>query len=78
MTLQGTSHFVSFQRAVIYYSAYGVPLEQVERKLQAGEIAIGVPQVTPKQRVILHPTEGRYFIEDRGNYSPTTENLETL
>ena len=65
MTLQGTSNFVSFQRAVIYYSIYGVPLEQVEKKLQAGEIAIGVPQVTPKQRVILHPTEGRYFIEDR-------------
>jgi hypothetical protein len=66
MTLQGTSHFVSFRKAVIYYSAYGVPLEQVEKKLQDGEIAIGVPQVTPKQRVILHPTDGRYLIEDRG------------
>ena len=65
MTLQGTSHFVSFKRAVIYYSAYGVPLEQVQQKLQDGEITIGVPQVTPKQRVILHPTEGRYLIEDR-------------
>lgn len=65
MILQGTSHFVSFKRAAIYYSAYGVPLEQVEKKLQDGEIAIGVPQVTPKQRVILHPTEGRYYIEDR-------------
>ena len=65
MTLQGTSHFVSFQRAVLYYSAYGCPREQVEKKLQDGEITIGVPQVTPKQRVILHPTEGRYLIEDR-------------
>ena len=65
MTLQGTSHFISFQKAVIYYSTYGYPLEQVEKKLQAGEITIGVPQVTPKQRVILHPTEGRYLIEDR-------------
>ena len=65
MTLQGTSHFVSFQRAVLYYSTYGYPLEQVEQKLQDGEITIGVPQVTPKQRVILHPTEGRYMIEDR-------------
>ena len=66
MTMHGTSHFVSFHRAVIYYSAYGVPLEQVQKKLQDGEITIGVPQVTPKQRVILHPTEGRYLIEDRG------------
>ena len=65
MTMHGTSHFVSFQKAVIYYSAYGVPQAQVEQKLQDGEITIGVPQVTPKQRVILHPTEGRYFIEDR-------------
>ena len=66
MTMHGTSHFVSFRKAVIYYSAYGVPQAQVEQKLQDGEIAIGVPQVTPKQRVILHPTEGRYLIEDRG------------
>ena len=65
MTMHGTCHFVSFQKAVLYYSAYGVPLEQVQKKLQDGEITIGVPQVTPKQRVILHPTEGRYFIEDR-------------
>lgn len=65
MTMHGTSHFVSFQRAVLYYSTYGVPLEQVQQKLQDAEITIGVPQVTPKQRVILHPTEGRYFIEDR-------------
>lgn len=65
MTLQGTSHFVSFQKAVIYYSTYGVPLEQVQQKLQDGEITIGVPKITPKQRVILHPIEGRYLIEDR-------------
>ena len=65
MTMYGTSHFVSLQRAVLYYSAYGYPREQVEKKLQDGEITIGVPQVTPKQRVILHPTEGRYYIEDR-------------
>lgn len=65
MTLQGTNHFVSFKRAVLYYSVYGYPREQVEQKLQDGEITIGVPQVTQKQRVILHPTEGRYFIEDR-------------
>ena len=65
MTLQGTCHFVSFQKAVIYYSTYGYPLEQVQQKLKDGEIAIGVPQVTPKQRVILHPIEGRYFVEDR-------------
>ena len=63
--MHGTSHFVSFQKAVIYYSAYGVPQAQVQQKLQDGDIAIGVPQVTPKQRVILHPTEGRYLIEDR-------------
>lgn len=65
MVLQGTCNFVSLRKAVLYYSAYGVPLEQVEQKLQDGEITIGVPQVLPTQRVILHPTEGRYFIEDR-------------
>ena len=65
MTLQGTSHFVSLHRAIIYYSAYGYPREQVEQKLRDGEIVIGVPQVLRTQRVILHPTEGRYFIEDR-------------
>lgn len=65
MTLRGTNHFVSFQKAVIYYSTCGCPREQVERKLQDGEIAIGVPKVTPKQKVILHPIEGRYLIEDR-------------
>lgn len=65
MAIHETSHFVSLKRAEIYYSAYGYPREQVEQKLQAGDIVIGVPQVTPKQRVILHPTEGRYFIEDR-------------
>jgi hypothetical protein len=63
--LHETSHFVSFQRACLYYSAYGVPREQVEQKLQAGEITIGAPKVPQTQRVILHPTEGRYFIEDR-------------
>lgn len=65
MTTTGTTYFVSLKRAEIYYSAYGYPREQVQLKIDNGEIKIGVPQVTPKQRVILHPTEGRYFIEDR-------------
>lgn len=65
MTTTGTSHFVSLKRAELYYSTYGCPREQVKLKVDNREIVIGVPQVTPKQRVILHPTEGRYFIEDR-------------
>jgi len=65
LPLSGTNHFVSFRKACLYYSTYGFPVEQVEEKLKAGEIVIGAPKVPPTQRVILHPTEGRYFIEDR-------------
>jgi hypothetical protein len=59
----GTSHFVSRRAAVRYYSDYEDDAEHaVERKLAAGEIHIGPPDLKPGQR-LEHCDDGtRYAI----------------
>lgn len=61
----GTSHFISRVAACQYYAAYEPNSEDtVARKLEAGEIHIGKPDLKPGQRLSIIPGEGRYQIED--------------
>ncbi len=53
----GTCHFVTFNAAVRYYEPYGYNSADVNRKLAAGEIAIGRPE---GQNVKLD-NDGRYW-----------------
>lgn len=61
-----TSHFVSKQAAIRYYSLYGYDetTNTVERKIADGEIHVGVPSLKANQTVYLD-ADGRYFIEEQ-------------
>jgi hypothetical protein len=74
MTRTGTSHFVSFEAARRYYTAYGFDRDATLRKLQAGEIHIGEPRLAPGERLVIAEAEGRYVIED----SPPPARQTTL
>jgi hypothetical protein len=63
MTRYGTSHFVTLAAAAQYYGS----IEAARRKLAAGEIHIGRPEVKPGERLRLDQSEGRYFIEELGH-----------
>lgn len=52
----GTCHFVTFNAAVRYYMPYGYNSADVNRKLAAGEIAIG----RPEGRGVRLDSDGRY------------------
>jgi len=54
----GTSHFISFSRACLYYSNMGFKPSDVSEKIASGEILIGPPKTNLK----LFTKEGRYFI----------------
>lgn len=69
MTRTGTSHFASFTAAVTYYKAYGLRPVDVQGKLLAGEIALGVPTSKPGE-VVKVDQDGRYYILTPNN---TTE-----
>lgn len=64
----GTSHFVSYPRAVKYYSVYeSDPVAAVNRRLHAGEIHIGRPPIKPGQRLVMIDNGLRYAIEEEDN-----------
>jgi len=60
MTRYGTSYFVTRAAAAEYYGS----AEEASRKLAAGEIHIGKPELKPGERLRLDESEGRYFIEE--------------
>jgi len=64
MIYTGTLCFVSVMAAVGYYQTYGYDADDVQHKIEAGEIHIGKPSLQPGQRLILNEQEGRYFIEE--------------
>lgn len=67
----GTSHFTSRDSAVRYYAGQrsltrAEAAIEVQLKLQDGEIQIGPPNLKPRERYVIDPVEGRYFVfEDR-------------
>lgn len=64
MTIIGTSHFINRLAAISYYEAYEEDaLQAVARKIGAGEIHIGPPQVRPGETLKVNREEGRYFIQ---------------
>ena len=63
-TRWGTSHFVSYEKAVAYYSGYNNTQRAVDRKLLEGEIHIGRPAAKPGEKIVLDKAEGRYWIEE--------------
>jgi len=62
----GTSYFVSKTKAIRYYRDYeGEQAKRaVERKIEAGEIHIGKPDLKPGQRLSIIDSGTRYAIED--------------
>lgn len=64
MTTIGTSHFVSLTKAARYYFAYGTTLEEVRRKVEAGEIHIGKPTLKPGETLQIIDNGTRYAIEE--------------
>lgn len=61
----GTSHFVSLQKAAWYYAQYEKnPVAVVQRKILAGEIHIGKPDLPLGHRIILIDDGCRYGIEE--------------
>lgn len=63
-THYGTAHFVSLMAAVRYYRPYGYGLDDVKRKLAAGEIAIGEPKKPDGTRYdnCTRGPDGRYWM----------------
>jgi hypothetical protein len=59
--IYGTCNFESFEAAVAYYRPYGFSPEDLVGKLDAGEIAIGIPDVPENARVFLD--SGRWHME---------------
>lgn len=61
----GTAHFRTMASAARYYRDYEPDgLAAAQRKLRAGEIHIGKPQLKPGQQLILIDNGSRYAIED--------------
>lgn len=69
MDSYGTHHFVSLQAAIRYYKPYGNDKAEVERKVAAGEIAIGEPPAREGYRVSIIADEGRYAMVATGGKS---------
>jgi hypothetical protein len=64
--ITGTSHFVSFEKAVSYYRDYGFDAADVRRKIDTGEIHVGKPTVKGGEVVSIN-SEGRYMVETPEN-----------
>lgn len=62
-TRYGTAHFHSRKAANAYYALQGFSANDVQTKLDEGEIFIGPPMVYRGARLSL--VEGRYFVEER-------------
>jgi hypothetical protein len=71
--ITGTSHFVSFEKAVSYYKDYDFDAADVRRKIGAGEIHIGKPAITDNQKLKIND-EGRYVIAEIDRSEPTYAN----
>lgn len=63
MTITGTNHFVSFERAVLYYKEYGYSKSDVRLKVNTGEICIGAPRLNEGERLVFLDCACRYGIE---------------
>ncbi len=65
-TITGTAYFPTVHSAIKYYKGYGYDntARAVNRKIKEKEIFIGKPAAKSGQRIYLHPSEGRYFIEE--------------
>ena len=64
MTIWGTSYFRSFADAVAYYKRIGYSPADITKKVEAGEIHIGKPDLNPGEKLVLIRDEGRYAIEE--------------
>lgn len=69
MTIIGTCHFVSLQKAIDYYrdgEILDVPAElerDVKRKIEEGEIYIGSPDIKEGEKLVKIDNGRRYAIE---------------
>ena len=59
----GTSYFKTLYAAYEYYDSQCIDIEEVDRKIDQGEIHIGKPEVPDGAKLLLDRSEGRYIIE---------------
>lgn len=59
----GTHHFISIAAAIRYFANQGIGPEDVARKFDEGEIAIGRPATKPGDTVSIIDTGTRYAID---------------
>lgn len=60
----GTSYFVSFKTAVMYYRPYGDGPRDVQRKLDEELIHLGKPEIKAGQKLLVIDGGTRYAIEE--------------
>jgi|ERR1700722_699649 len=68
----GTSNFVSIDAALRYYFKQGCDQEDVENKLDTGEITIGKPAGHGR---IFADSDGRYIIEEVETHEQEAERV---
>lgn len=62
----GTCFFKDVKAAERYYKGYHYKdvKKAVQRKIDSGEIDIGLPPLKENEKLILNKEEGRYFIDN--------------
>lgn len=62
----GTSYFVSFVAAIEYYDMYYIDEEAVAKKIERGEIHIGIPPHNPEFVSVVLLDDGlRYGLKNK-------------
>ena len=61
--MTGTCYFVSLIKAEEYYKVYGFSKQDVKRKLQEGEIKVGLPPLKQGENLVVIDGGTRYAIQ---------------
>ena len=64
--LRGTCYFQDRFSLIHYYCKQGFGVEEVNEKLENGEVKIGKPKLKDGEVLEIIPGEGRYAIRDGG------------
>ena len=59
----GTSHFVTREAAIRYFSAQCYTRLSIDEKFKTGEIKVGKPELKAGEKLFIIKSEGRYQIE---------------
>jgi len=63
--LRGTCYFPSTFAALTYYAYENATKQDIQAKIDAGEIIIGMPTLGPREKLVLIDNRTRYGIEEK-------------